>query len=346
MARGFIASEIRRTDGVLLRRGLSLGLLLALLWAGDTVYWADFFQGPTKIDSGVLAGLASHEAGPKWIEVDVEQGIPFGVQRLEVPLLAREETGVPTAEVRAFPVGHRLLLALVPLDFEDTRLQGFVATVPSEVQERKPIFHRQHPRLTGSFFPLYLNAVENFRREGWIVLAAASVLALAMLSSCAAWMGRKLRPSRHPILEALRRYGPPEVIRAEIAGAIAAESLRFGTLFRRTASCLVTRGWLFFRTRFELDMLRFEELAWVHLQVEKGRLDLPRPGRKWVVVFHTLNHRKLSVPLPKRKAKALLGEVVSRAPWAIAGTSDRLANLWRASPDLLFQEVEQRKEGL
>lgn len=214
-------------------------------------------------------------------------------------------------------------LVPIPADVNNEILQGIYA---------------DEPALRGMFASFMLDT-EDKRMEifgGLAALAISAVLSIVLLGRT---INRMADPTRHPILRALARYGEPESIAREIDTEMAMSRTPVG----KNAS--LSQRWFAYHKGGTFHAARLQDIAWAYKQVTQHRTyGIPTAKTYMAHVADVYGHQ-FSIQAKQKEVDGLLQAIAERAPWALHGYSDKLAQAWRKDRQQVLGAVAERRKA-
>ncbi len=333
----WISTMVRRAY---LRRVIVWATLLAGAVAAivpQQRFISNFVNGPFTLGADDLAQIKDVNTTPKYfVRVAGSRVIDTGVNRV----IVKEENGVESRETTsaryyAIAMGDRLLLA-ESSEGPSTSMEGALRPIPPELAATlftSADMQALHPR----FYPFQIRD-ESFRVDGYgeIVLAVIFVF-LLLRKGIPAWRIMN-DPSSHPAVRRAASWGDATGV------AVAAEREHGSPRF-------TGRGWrvgdnyLIWSPFFSFDILRFADLLWAYKRVTKQKVNFVPVGKTYAALLACYSGTAV-VSGSEQKTEELLAFAAERAPWAISGYSEDLANAFKNNTDDFCSTVEQRREQL
>jgi hypothetical protein len=335
MTNSFVHTIIRRSNRNLLILCITGAVLLAGLAAINARYLYNFFFGPFPIDRQTL--LATTEAGALqqyWVRVQGDDVADTGFQQV----LRNKDTGRETvsAAYMALLLDRHLLLVKAQDDASVTAYTGYLEPLPSDVRSRIIAAAEQTaPSLRGAFLPYQLNTA-SFRDGGYVALGLGIPLFCVFVLGIARAIRRNSDPSKHPIMRALGRFGPPD----QVAAAIDAELLADHTKVDRLH---LTQNWLVQATSASLTATRIDDVVWAYKQVTQRRVNGVPAGKTYAAQIWDRHGIRMSIMGRETYVNQAIEAAARRAPWMLAGYSTELEKAWKSNRNAVLATVEQRR---
>ena len=145
------------------------------------------------------------------------------------------------------------------------------------------------------------------------------------------WLLRMVNPGAHPIYKDLARGGDVQQavrqVNEEFAGIKPSGAPQFG------------RNWLAQGNTFGLDLVPWQEIAWIHLYTQ-----VRNRTRTHFVRVRSRDGQQCVMPVAQEaQAEQLLRELHTRASWAEVGFSRELEQQWSKDRAAFLRRVDARK---
>lgn len=346
MWNNIIGWHIRRTNRNLLAVNAALVLSLFALALLNDRYLFNFFLGPFPTDNNTLESIADPEKTFDYYVTIKGKVIPPAIYREVEKRVNKHTKNVEservTAEFVVVALNNRLLVVKVPGTADASRQEftGALAPMPPDMWAKltQSPEAKQH-NMDQIFLPCMLDAT-GFRMSGWIGLGIGLPLYVLGTWNVIRAVRRLTKPERHPISQALARFGEP----TEVAARIDADSQKL--VGRRSGSVTLTPSWFLHSTWFGLEVLHVNELVWIYKKVTKHSVNFIPTGSTYATVICTCFGGSVEVPGSQRKTENLLQDLAERAPWVFAGFDQELANYWKSAPDAVAAAVIERRRQM
>jgi Family of unknown function (DUF6709) len=336
MPTSFTQATIRRSNRNLLILCATVALLLIGFAAFNVRYLYNFFAGPVTIDRQTL--LATDDPATLqryWVTVSGDEAIDTGFQRVR----RNTDTGDErvTAAYMALLIDKHVLLVRAQDDAQVTEFTGSLEPLPDDVRTRIIAdAESESPALRGAFLPYMLNT-DGFRGYGYGWLAIGVPLFGLCLFGLARAIGRSNDLSKHPIMRALGRFGPP----AEVAGQLDAELL---AEHRQVGQLHLTPNWLVQASKSTLAATRIEDVVWAYKKVIQRRVNGVPAGKSYVAEIWDRHGVSVTIGGSETVVNQVLEVTCQRAPWLLAGFSPDLEKAWKSNRAAMIAAVDQRRQ--
>jgi hypothetical protein len=333
----FIDREVERTNRNLLLATLALAAVLvaaALLSAG---YLRDLFGGPYP---ATLAELAAGRPAHAFVKLEGEL-LPTSYQHVETKVdkhSRKEKSRKVTADYLALHDGAHTLLVKAPVGTEGMEIQGWLRDPEKVDREVLSALRREEPAIAATWLPLVLDATWT-RTWGIVGLVAAGLVLLLALRNLRAWSARRARPTTHPIWKKLAALGDARTLASQLD-----MEMRGTDVQRFKGRAVVTPSWLVRSSAFGLEAVPVDRLVWIHKKVTTQKKAFVTVSRTYEAVVCQRDGGQLSVRAPEAEVDRLLGELLRRAPWVLAGWSDELEKAWRSRRAEMIAAVDARRQ--
>ena len=334
MWNGFVGAQVRRANLRLLLANLALLAAAVLLLAGSWPQMQAWLNGPTTVPVEQVAALGGvGRPVPALLAFDVPEVLSTGYQQVETE--NGRQTGV-TADYGAVWAGKRLLLIKSKPGQAGTHVVGELKSAPDDVVTglRAQLPEDQRDVV----MPLMIDQT-TYRSTRGTVLFLFVVCAAIAVANLVRWSRRTREFGSHPIVT---RAGGEALLQSQglqLDQEMASFAQRYGP-------ARLTPNWIAVPTRFTTHLARLEDVVWVHRQVTQHRVWYVVPaGKSHAVALYTRGGHAFTVPCKEKQADELTRVVTERAPWAVSGYSDELANLWRKDRASFVGEVERRRKA-
>jgi hypothetical protein len=336
MPKGFIAAIIRRSNRDTLLLCFVGGLLLAGFAALNTRYFYNFFWGPFPMDRKALLATADANALEQYfVTIKGDDVVDTGFQEV----MRDTKTGSKTvkASYMALLLDERYLIVKAQDDSAVSQFTGYLQPMPSDV--RKNIVadaEQSEPELRGAFLPFILQT-NSFRGTGYVGLALGIPLFGLCIWGVARSIQRSNDPTTHPIMRALKRFGPPDYVAGQIEAELMADHTKFGALH-------LTPNWLVQTTPSALNAMLIQDIMWAYKQVTQHRVNGIRAGKTYVALIWDRHGVCITVPGKEAAVNQVLEATAARAPWMLAGYSADLEKAWKTNRATVIETVDQRRK--
>jgi hypothetical protein len=326
----WVSRRIHRDNRRLLIVGLLLWAVAAALGTLIRNPLYNFVRGPFPVDHATLAAIDHPDAEARYY-------VTFEVAQVSEPVgtVRSSNSKEPHAKYVLAVVKDRPLLLKVSTKHEGNSYTGTIGKPTAEEQAKvvDPLVEKA-PGLKAVLLP-YVVDTSTRHFHFWAVtgLLAVAVLLGTGLSLIVRALRRTVRPERHPLAQALERFGPSH----EVAAAIGQEA-RVGPVLRVGPVDFVGR-WVICSAPKGYKVFRLDDLVWVHKLVVRGQ------GTQYWAKLFDRHGVSFEVCGKEGKIDGILAAVAAQAPWLIAGYDPRLEQLWKEDPAGLVGYVEQRRQA-
>jgi hypothetical protein len=201
---------------------------------------------------------------------------------------------------------------------------------------------RQYPQLRvgASLAPLMFDAEEPW---GWasILTAAALAAPVVVLVFLVLTLLRLQNFMRaHPVAALARIKVPVRQTVEAIDNELATDDPR-----TPMSNVLLTRSWLVHLRPFTLDLIRLDDLVWVHAAITRRYMYYFIPtGSTHYVRFGDRNGRLTEMQGKKNTVPDTVVAIAQRVPWAFVGHSDELEQTYSRNRAAVIAAVDQRRQ--
>ncbi|MCA9906694.1 MAG: hypothetical protein KC547_22720, partial [Anaerolineae bacterium] len=338
-----IASEMARKAVRSSNRGwfISLIVLITLLVIVASVSWNAYYNaivGPfdtplkTILQNQTADGLREY-----YVSVRGDEVFNTGWEMVET------EDGRETKRegYAALMYNDRFLLVELTGPFVDGVKNFTGQLVPISADVNREILegmYADEPALRGMFASFMLDT-EDKRIEIFAGLAALTVSGVISILLLGRTLNRMADPTRHPIMRALARYGDPESIAREIDTEMTLSRTPVGKYSS------LSQRWFAYHRGGAFHAARLQDIAWAYKQVTQHRTyGIPTAKTYMAHVADVYGHQ-FSIQAGQKEVDALLKAIAERAPWALHGYSDNLAQAWRKDRQQVLGTVAERRKA-
>ncbi len=238
-------------------------------------------------------------------------------------------------------LGDQLLLVETSRDPNSLDYSGALKEIPPGLQ-RDLIDEaiREYPELKDAFFPFMLDEGmmgSTFRLFGFITIGIVATIfgwLLLVLRRTVQWIAE---PSKHPIMLALARYGEPKLVGDQIERELQMEQEFLRKIY-------LTRNWVVYRGRTRLEVARLNDIMWVYPYTYTHYVNGIPVYRTHEAYIWDRHGAFAALPCRKKDIPAIMQAILRRAPWAVAGFSPQLHNLWLNNRNDFISDVERRRQ--
>lgn len=185
-------------------------------------------------------------------------------------------------------------------------------------------------------YPKILDMTDSENKGLWI---GGGVLAVGAALFGVYWVLRgiafSLNPNGHPLWKSLARFNlPPEDVLRGIEADRDSGAEKHGKLE-------LTRRWLTFRNGGAFQVMRMQDVVWLHGYLVNGRY-----GTTYFVKVYDRHGVEIQAPVKKDDMEPTLQAIYRRAPWALAGTTKEAEQLWKKNRADFVRQIDERKKSL
>ncbi len=325
----FVGGHIRRSNrNLLMVNGFLLLAVLAYVGARHQFLWEHVTEG-VKTDVAKLA-IATQSDWSHILEVDVQEVEPTGYQIVE----GSGSSEKVKYEFLAATAGEKTLIVKVPANRRGTHFTGTLSTMPYDL--RMALARDLEPAVMKTIVPVMLDTTE-YKGEVFMAFLVGIPVALLAAWNVWRWKQRQGDPTTHPIMKQLAHRGAHMAVQ-QIDNEVAAGAETVGKV-------VLTNSWVLMPYFFGLHALHLDELAWIYKKVTKHSVNFIPTGKTYSAVLCGSSGKTIEANAKEAVVDDLTTRLSLRAPWAIAGFSDDIQNLWTKNRDALLQEVNQRRSA-
>ena len=338
MWQGWIGQSIANRNRTTLRISLVLiaigliGPLLASRWLLSTV------RGPVTMDEQALAAVGEPSYFMRDVVVEGTNVFQTGLTERETRTSYGIETSSSTtAEYRVLLVGSHWLLVKALPGSQGTRYVGPLVAIPDDVKQR--VLNRFDADMRPSVLPFMLDAKatdDAFAMWG-AVMSLFLVIGLGVFFT---WKFRDADPTKHPLVQALRQFGPLESVVPQIDNEMMAGAATF------PGSIYVCKSWL-------IDFagntpMRKDEVIWVYFRMVENRTGTHgiAVSKSYFCVLKDLRGSSIQIGASEQQATVLAEGFMQAMPWVFRGFSEDVEVLYNNNRESMIAMVEQRRRDL
>jgi hypothetical protein len=213
-------------------------------------------------------------------------------------------------------------------------------SVPDDVQSKLiSKAEAENPRLKGAFLPFILED-DDFRFAGYLGLAVGLPCLFIAIWNLQKLFRRQANPELHPITKILQSFGDsPEIVASQIDSELQSETNKFSF-----GSLTITPSWLLNKTRYDLDIFKLDQIAWIYPKITQHRSYGVPTYKSYAAIIFNRQGKSLEIPGKEQEINQLLQEIVQRVPWVIMGFSDELQKIWNTDRSQMFELLDQRRQ--
>lgn len=325
MDQTIVAQLIRKNNRVTTATG---GILILAALGIATIserFLSNALRGPFPIDNAKLIAIADPaKLDRHFVTIVPDRAVETGY--------GFTEKGKIVARYLILIVNQRALLTKVGADEPILASYSGHLTHYSEIERNKVMAELsvQNPRLIELSLPFVLDSHYRFKLFGWIltlILAAAGTIGVVMMALA---LSRSREIRRHPLAKTLAKYGDPDEIAAAIDREAAENGVEFGDAW-------VTNNWLV-SAKYAVPL---DEIVWIYIYIFNSH-----GAKSYFLNVRDRSGRYRQLKQSQKKVEAMLGEIVRRAPWVIAGYTKELMKLWNRDKAKLYALFDERRKGI
>jgi hypothetical protein len=238
-------------------------------------------------------------------------------------------------------IGDRYLVAEIPTGKIPQILTGKLVEIPQDVQAT--LFSNSpgsNPELNARHYPFVLDVTADRSEDGPEILVLGLIFVMSAVYFAQS-LYRIAVPEAHPAMKALRYYGDPGAISAQLAQELRIEGDR-----EKYGEARVTSRWLVQITAFKTDIIRLSDIAWAYPKVIKHYTSFIPTGKTYFVVVHDRHGQRFEVGAAKDSVPVFLRSVQLKTPWAIFGFSEPLKKAWEKNRAQFLRNVDSRRQAI
>ncbi|HZZ77762.1 MAG TPA: DUF6709 family protein [Gemmataceae bacterium] len=300
---------------------------IGLIYLGRN-YVYNALAGPFPVDDANLGTLEELFAHDKYyVKLQARQLFKTG--------LVGTLNGANSTEFLLATDGRRTLLIRDHFDHNGNDITGTLETSAEFLTEARQSVANKNPEAHKMLLPFVLEGVVPFRWKAYALL-----LSLMGLAGAGFWLGslallRTINPLSHPYAIALKRYGSPERIAAELQ-AETANGVSIGESFFGT-------HWLWHKGNGGVHVFRLDDIVWVYRCVGvTGTQKIVWQSYR-IIDRHGAS---MEVRAAGQAVDAFLTEIAKRLPWCANGINDDILRLWTQDQAAFIHAVDQRRAQL
>lgn len=333
MWEGFIGKQIRRCNRNLLITNVVLLVACALIGAANWKYLSNWFKGTAPTDPKQIAQLHSaDELARNFVSFDAPEVFESGLREVETK--NGRETGTTLAEFVVVPVGdHVLLVKTKPSMVSAKHIEGQLVTMPKDVdaEMRKGLT----PEESAALLPFMLDA-KDYRDDGWWMLGIGIPLIALAIWNLTKWAKRNSDPESSPIVKRLGGQQGVLTIGQQLDVEMMGGTQKFG-------AAVVSPSFLMRPSVFDSNIVRLEDLVWVHKKITQHRVNFVPAGKTYEALLYTRTGATCPVNGSEAQVNSLLETIATRFPWVIAGWTAELEATWKKNAAGVIAAVDQRR---
>jgi hypothetical protein len=333
MWEGFIGQQIRRCNRNLLIWNVAILAGCAAIAALNFQYLSNWVKGTAPTDPQVIAKLRGpDELQRNFVSFDVPKVFESGMREEETE--NGRDTGRVTADFEVVWVGDKaLVVKAAPGTTSVTHIEGELVAMPADLEAK--LKQDLSAEDQAAILPFMLDA-KDYRDNGWWLLGIGIPIVLLCVWNLAKWAKRSSDPASSPIVKRLGGEQGVLAIGQQLDIEMMGGTERFG-------AATVSPSFLLRPSVFDANIVRLEELVWIHKKVTQHRVNFVPTGKTYEVLLYTRKGTTCPVNGKEAQVNELLEKLASRYPWIIAGWSAELEATWKKNAAALIAAVDQRR---
>lgn len=176
------------------------------------------------------------------------------------------------------------------------------------------------PDLRGAFLPMMLKTSNDELNITTVFFAVFGAVALFFLVRS---VQRLINPHRHPFIQALSKYGDPQLVSEQING-----ELLLGA-DNKVGKLQLTRSWFLFANSTNFRAMKFADTVWVYQHVTENKQYGVTTNRVYEARFYDRHGNEIKIVDKEEAVNTMLSAVAERAPHATIGYNSQLEDLWK-----------------
>jgi hypothetical protein len=312
--------------------------IVVWIFAANSAYLKVFFKGPppataADLDAAEKAENNLQSIATPYVTITGDKVLNTGVQ--EVTTYEGIIKNV-SAGYYALQIGDRILIVKSGKT-PSTTVSGELGWMPFDV--KSDLFPPgTDPADEAVFYPLLLDT--NYRESGYAG-AFWALLAEALFGFFAFRSWRRLSGQvDHPAVTRAKAWGDIAVTSAEVERELETAVKAKG------GGWTLTQNYAVKNARLSFDLFRLDNLVWVYKKRVKRRVYFFIPAGTTYAAELNFSDGQAEVAGKQKKVDELLALASERAPWAVKGYTDDLANFYKSSRNSFVAEVMKRKSEM
>jgi len=322
-----VSQVLRATRNSLIWNGISLSLLLALVWlTGDYLFY--FFRGPAVVNDRQLLNAIERNGQRSLIEyIELRD-------RTLLPTNWREVTtrdGRPYSDVPYFllPVGDRSkMLVMARSQLDGKHLVGPISGTRELDQRVINAILSEHPEYAGQILPVVLSNVAVFNVPGYLLLGLLIPWGTYCLWNVVRAVMARVNPASHPIETQLAKLGDASALAANLN-----DEMRSGPV-EQIGKASLTPSWILRPTVFSARCVRLEDVVWAY-QVNQTT--------ETFLILCQRNGKTTTLLLKPQQAQAAIVSMTRRAPWVLTGYDAHRWKQWQKNREAIIAQSDARR---
>lgn len=331
----FISRQINRSNRNVLAI-CAVAILAALVPAAMHWHYLVSLVSPYSIGAQQLESSAfSKSYLHSFVRIPAENPIATDIEE------RAEKSNQPVADYVAIPFGDRFLVARIAPGQVSPSLTGQLIALPTDTRESlEENVPGADPALRTQLYPYELDTLAwrgDHSQE--IVIGALALLVGGFYFLRSLYF--MASPENHPALKALRHYGDPVALSAQLAQEIRIEGDR-----EKYGDARVLSNWLVQTTAFKTDFVRLSEIAWAYPKTITHYASFVKTATNHFVVVFDRRGQRFEVGVPKDSSDVFLRSLQRKTPWAIYGFSAQMKQSWAKNRAQVLRNVDARKAAI
>ena len=318
----------RATRNSLIWNGISLAILLLILWLLSDYYYY-FFRGPVSLTDAQLLTVLERDSQRsliEYVEFHDRELIPTNWQEIST------QDGQPysTAPYFLLPIDPgKFLLVLTDARSDGKRLKGPLGGAREMDRRVIQAVIEAHPEYQGRILPVVLAGNAAFEVFGYIFLVVIIPWGSYCLLNVARAVMARANPSSHHFLRPLSHFADSAELVASINREVESGSVQqFG-------KAILTDSWILRPTVFGAFIVRVDDVAWIyHLQ----------RNTESFAVINLRSGKTVAMSLRPQQAEQLVRAIGEKTPWAFIGYTSELSKRWSRNRSELIEQIEQFRQ--
>ena len=322
---GFVLKQVKRYNLRLLIATLILICFTASAAGSFPKYWHNLKNGPFTIDANKLKAIG---------DADAENEYYIKVKGEEVYDIIKEE-------------GYLLLdmkegLLIIKGAGEENSLEFAGELKNLSGADREQIYNALQQKvdlekIKPAIYPVMVEAGD-IKSSGTYKYLIFALLLIIILRNLVEFMRRNSNPALHPICKFLSKFGETDVM----VRTVDSEVERAGGLPKKS-SVIVTESWLIAKRLFKLEFIALSDIVWIYQKVTSHSYNFIPTGKTYELIVYTQDKEKHEIKAKNSKSGGeILENVNIHAPWAFAGYSENIEQLWKKNSSEFIKRVQDR----
>lgn len=319
-------------------------LLTVLIGLGANArYLKNYASGPFVVNADELDSLTAQKEPRKYfLTVSGADAVDTGYQYVTSSKNKYTNTTTETGRSSFYILlsANRVrdaLLIKVPSGDKKTTYTGFLEEIPEKLRESLlQDLKMSQQTFDEQFHPFMLNAERDFRLIGHFLIGIALSLSVWAIWNLTKWINRRKAPFSHPGCKSFSEHGVVEDVVKSIDSELSRGAKRFGQID-------LTESWLINKYLFKLSILSLQDCDWAYLKTTQHSVWFIPTTKVFAVVVKPRYGPEVEATMKEAQAGELLNELAAKAPWAILGFSEKLAEAWSKEREVFHATVNERK---